>query len=55
MRAHSFSRTDDSREDFVRFAAAMKIPVAGKDAVSEPPSFSEVELRSAWVSDVPSR
>ena len=55
MLVHSFSETDTSINDFLDFAGAIKMPVAGKDTASEPRRFGEVELRLAWVSDTPSK
>ena len=55
MLVHSFSGTDASLDDFLRFAAAMGMSEAGKDAVSEPRTIGDVELRLTWMSDTPSR
>ena len=55
MLVHSFSRTDASLDDFLRFAAAIGLLVAGKNEVSEARAIGDVELRLVWVSDTPSR
>ena len=47
MLVHSFSGTDASLDDFLRFAAAMGMSEAGKDAVSEPRTIGDIELRLA--------
>ena len=51
MLVHSFSANHSWFDDFSAFAAAMKMPVAEKNQVSEGRLIGDVELRLGWVAD----
>jgi hypothetical protein len=53
MLVHSFSETHRWFEDFAAFAQAMQMPVASYDLCSPARVFEGINLRLAWVSDMP--
>ncbi len=50
---HSFSKTHRWFEDYVQFAAAMKMPLERPNTCSPARFLAGVQLRLAWVSDLP--
>jgi hypothetical protein len=54
MLVHSFSRTGASFDDFAEFAVAMRLPPMPPDRMSPPKVCEGVQLRLAWVADLPS-
>ena len=54
MLVHSFSRTGASFDHFADFAAAMNLPPVRPDQISPPKVCEGVQLRLAWVADLPS-
>ncbi len=53
MLVHSFSRTDVSFDDFIKFASSMGTPVHRPNSVSPPKMCEGIELRLGWVKDEP--
>ena len=53
MLVHSFSETDASFDDFVKFASSMGTPVHRPNSVSPPKMCEGIELRLVWVKDEP--
>ena len=53
MLVHSFSPTDASFDDFIRFAKALGTPIVAPNNVSSEVNLGGVKLRLGWVKDNP--
>lgn len=53
MLVHDFSGNDSSLDDYLNFAAALTIPNARADGISDARDFAGISLKLAWVTDDP--